>query len=320
MKIIVTGGAGFIGSHVAEAYVRKGHRVVVIDNLSSGRRTNIPAGAKFYKADIRDARAMDKIFAAEKPDVLNHHAAFISVTESVKQPQETFAINVTGTLNLIVAFSKSGSRAGRSARGGRGGQGRQKKKMLFSSTGGAIYGNPKKLPATESTPPNPLSPYALSKRVDEQMIEYYCGAYGIEYVIFRYANVYGPRQREQGGAGIFPIFVGLMRRGKTPTIFGNGKKTRDYVYVEDVAHASVLGLTRGTNTIINIASARETSDDQIYSAIAQGLHFPHKAKYTPVRAGEVKRISMSYARASKILGWKPRYSLAEGIEKTLKTR
>jgi UDP-glucose 4-epimerase len=304
MKIIVTGGAGFIGSHVADAYHKAGHRVAVIDNLSSGKRINIPRGVKLHKADIRDAGAMNRIFKLEKPDVLNHHAAFISVTESVKEPQKTFAINVTGTLNVIMALAQSGA---------------QKKKMLFSSTGGAIYGNPTKLPADEKAQAVPLSPYALSKYVDEQMIEYYCGAYGITYLIFRYANVYGPRQREQGGAGIFPIFAHLMREGKTPTIFGDGTKTRDYVFVEDVARASVLGLKRGANTIVNIASARETSDDAVYAAIAKTLDFTKHPRYTPKRPGEVERIYMSYQKAKKILGWAPRHTLAEGVLKTVRT-
>ncbi len=302
MKIIVTGGAGFIGSHVAEAYKKAGHRVVVIDNLSSGKRSNIPKGVKFHKADIRDEAAMNRIFKLEKPNILNHHAAFISVTESVKEPQKTFAINVTGTLNVIMAFAQSGP---------------QKKKMLFSSTGGAIYGNPKKLPADESTPPNPFSPYALAKLIDEQMIDYYCKTNDITYLIFRYANVYGPRQREQGGAGIFPIFTRQVREGKTPTIFGNGKKTRDYVYVEDIARASVLGLSRGKNVIVNIASARETSDYSIFKAIAKRFGFTKEPHYTPKRKGEVERISMTYAKAKKILGWEPRFSLEEGIRKTL---
>ena len=189
MKIVVTGGAGFIGSHVADAYVKAGHRVVVIDNLSQGSPANIPKKAKFYKADIRDAKALGRIFRAERPDVANHHAAFISVTESVKKPEETFENNVMGTLNVILAFARSGG-----ARGAK----NAKKKFLFSSTGGAIYGNPKKLPADEFTLPQPLSPYALSKYVGEQTIAYYCGAYNIPYLIFRYANVYGPRQHPQG--------------------------------------------------------------------------------------------------------------------------
>ena len=304
MKIIVTGGAGFIGSHVAAAYRAAGHHVAIIDNLSSGKRVNLPRGVTFYKADIRNAAAMNRICKRERPDVLNHHAAFISVTASVKKPKETFDINVSGTLNIILAFAQSGP---------------QKKKMLFSSTGGAIYGDPKKLPADESTPPHPLSPYALSKYVDEQMIAYYCGAYGMSYLIFRYANAYGPRQREQGGAGIFPIFSHLIREGKIPTIFGDGTKTRDYVYVEDVARASVLALTRGKDTIVNISSGRETSDYAVFKAIAKTFDFTKEPHYTPKRKGEVVHIFMSYKKAKRILGWQPKFTLAQGILKTVRS-
>jgi len=305
MKILVTGGAGFIASHVADAYVKAGYKVVVIDNLSSGRRANVNPKAKFYKADIRDAAAMDRIFKKEKPDLVNHHAAFISVTASVNEPALTFAINVTGTLNLLLAFAKS-------RKGG-------KKKFLFSSTGGAIYGNPKKLPADESTPPNPFSPYALSKQIGEEVIKYFCGVNGIDYVIFRYANVYGPRQRAQGGAGIFPIFVSQIKKGVVPTIFGDGKKTRDYVYVGDVARASVLGATRGRNETINIATAEETSDYEIFKAIANGFKFKHEPKFTPSRAGEVRRITLSYKKAKKVLGWEPKTSIEKGIAETLRS-
>lgn len=304
MKIIVTGGAGFIGSHVAEAYVKAGHKVVVIDNLSQGSPANVPAKAKFYKADIRNAATLDRIFRKERPDAVSHHAAFISVTESVKKPAETFANNVTGTLNVILAFAKSGGK---------------KKKFLFSSTGGAIYGNPKKLPADEFTLPQPLSPYALSKYIDEQMIAYYCGAYGIPYLIFRYANVYGPRQHPQGGAGIFPIFIHQMRHDAIPVIFGDGKKTRDYVYVEDVAHANLLGLRRAAGEVVNISSNHETSDGYIFKALAAAIGFKKKPRYTPRRKGEVRRISMSFAKAKRLLGWTPKTLLKEGIQKTVKS-
>jgi UDP-glucose 4-epimerase len=303
MKIIVTGGAGFIGSHVADAYVKAGHKVVVIDNLSVGSMSNVPKRAKFYKADVRDANAMNRIFLKERPEAVSHHAAFISVTESVKKPEETFENNVMGTLNVVLAFARHGT---------------GKKKFLFSSTGGAIYGNPKKLPADESTLPQPLSPYALSKYIDEQMIMYYCDAYRVPYLIFRYANVYGPRQHAQGGAGIFPIFIHQMRRGAIPVIFGDGKKTRDYVYVEDVAHANLLGLRHGVREIVNIASNHETSDYYIFKALATAVGFTKKPRYTPRRKGEVKRISMSFSKAKRLLGWTPKTPLKEGIQKTVK--
>lgn len=303
MKIIVTGGAGFIASHVVDAYVKAGHKVAVVDNLSHGLRKNVNPRAKFYNADIRYPKQLATIFKKERPQAANHHAALISVTQSVKEPRETFITNAEGTLNVVLALANSPA-AG-------------KKKFLFSSTGGAIYGNPKKLPADESTPPNPFSPYALAKEIAEKLIAYHAKSAGMDYLIFRYANVYGPRQQAVSGAGIFPIFTKLMRAGKQPTIFGNGRKTRDYVYVEDVAHANLLGLTRGKNTIINIATAQETSDREIFDAIAETLRFTKGPRFAPSRAGEVMRISMSYGRAKKILGWEPRYHFEEGARKAV---
>jgi UDP-glucose 4-epimerase len=303
MKIVVTGGAGFIASHVVDAYIAAGHKVAIIDNLSSGSRKNINPRTNFYKADIRNPAALRKIFMNERPDVVNHHAAFISVPDSVKEPALTFGINVTGTLNVLLAFTETKSKP---------------KKFIFSSTGGAIYGSPKKLPADENTPPNPLSPYALSKQIDEEMIRYYCGAYDIEYLILRYSNAYGPRQKVQGGAGVFPIFTELIQKGIRPTIFGDGKKTRDYTYVGDIARASVLGLKKGKNETINIGTERETSDYQVFKAIADAFGFKKEPFYTPKRKGEVQDISLDNKKAKKILGWVPKMKFEEGVKRTAK--
>jgi UDP-glucose 4-epimerase len=304
MKIIVTGGAGFIASHVVDAYIAAGHTVAIVDNLSTGSRNNINPRAKFYEADIRELDALRKIFKREQPDIVNHHAAFISVTDSVKKPDMTFAINAIGTLNVVLAFADPAVTS-------------KKKKILFSSTGGAIYGNPKRLPADERTTPNPLSPYGLTKQIDEEIIRYFSRENNLRYTIFRYANVYGPRQRAQGGAGVVPIFTDLISRGIRPTIFGNGKKTRDYVYVEDVAQASVRALTRGDQETINIATGREISDYDVFKALADGYRFTQKPLLTPKRPGEVERISLSFARAKKILGWEPKILFKEGIQKTI---
>jgi UDP-glucose 4-epimerase len=316
MKILVTGGAGFIASHVVDAYVAAGHKVAVIDNLSSGSRKNLNPRANFYKADIRNLAALRKIVANERPEVVNHHAAFISVTDSVKKPDETFAINAVGTLNVLLAFADAAPAP--APRGGSAKSQPRRKKLIFASTGGAIYGNPKHLPADESTPPNPLSPYALTKRVAEEIISYFSVANGIDHLIFRYANVYGPRQRAQGGAGVVPIFTEQIGKGIRPTIFGDGTKTRDYVYVGDVARASVLGLTRGRNVTINIATAREISDYKVFESIAAAYNFKKEPFYTPKRAGEVGRISMSYAHAKKIIGWTPKIKFEDGIKRTIK--
>ncbi len=311
MKIIVTGGAGFIGSHVVDEYLAAGHKVAVIDNLSSGTRKNINQRANFYKADIRNPVALRKIFSNERPDVVNHHAAFISVTESVKEPGHTFDVNVVGTLNILLAFADAAPAT--VARGSKS----KRKKFIFASTGGAIYGNPKKLPADESTTPNPFSPYALTKRIAEETIQYFAAANNIDYLILRYANAYGPRQRAQGGAGVVPIFTELIAKGIRPTIFGDGRKTRDYVYVDDIARANLLGLTRGKDQIINIATAREASDYEVFKSVSGAFGFRQEPFYTPKRPGEIQRISLSYARAKKILGWTPKVKLEEGMKKTV---
>lgn len=300
MKILLTGGAGFIASHVADAYIAAGHTVAIIDNLSSGERKNLNPKAKFYRADIRNLPALLKIFKKERPDAVNHHAAFISVTDSVKKPAETFEINAAGTLNVLLAAASANA-----------------KKFIFSSTGGAIYGDPKKLPATEATPPHPLSPYALTKLVDEELIKYFGEAYRLNYTILRYANVFGPRQKAQAGAGIFPIFMGEMKKKVRPYIFGDGKKSRDYVYVGDVARANVLALARGSRETINICTNRQITDQQVYDAIAKAMGFKQTATYRPRREGEVEHMAMSWAKAKKILGWRPMVKFEDGVRKTI---
>jgi len=304
MKIIITGGAGFIASHIADAYVKAGHKVVIIDNFLTGFRKNLNPKAKFYKADIRNLALMKKIFRKEKPDVVNHHAAFISVAGSVKQPKSAFENNVMGTLNVVLAFEQSS---------------RKSKRLIFSSTGGAIYGNPKHIPADETTLPAPLSPYALSKLIDEEIIKFFCGQFGIEYLILRYSNVYGPRQNPMGEAGVVAIFGGLLKNGVRPTIFGDGTKTRDYVYVGDVVRANVLGLICGRNETVNICSGREASDQKIFDTIARALKTKQGPTYAPFREGEVMRIAMDFRKAKKILGWSPKVELEEGIKNTLKS-
>jgi UDP-glucose 4-epimerase len=303
MRIIITGGAGFIASHVTDAYIKAGHKVAVIDNLLTGSRKNINPKAKFYKTDIRNLPLVEKIFRRERPRVVNHHAAFISVVESVRDPATTFETNILGTLNVLRAFGKYSSGSG--------------KKIIFSSTGGAIYGNPRLLPADEQTRPSPLSPYALSKLLAEKTIEFFAPEYGIKYTIFRYSNVYGPRQNPNGEAGVVAIFGNLLKKGLRPKIFGDGTKTRDYVYVDDVVRANILGLKRGRNEIINICTGKETSDQEIFNAIADALKAKQKPIYAPLRAGEVRRIAMSFKKAKKILGWQPKIGLRGGIKKTL---
>ncbi len=303
MKIIVTGGAGFIGSHIVDAYVENGHRVVVIDNLSTGFKKNINPRARFYKADIRRPDAVEKIFKREKPTVVNHHAALVAVAESVHNPLPTFETNVLGTANLLTAFGKYG-------RG-------KNKKFIFSSSGGAIYGNPKKIPAAETTASLPLSPYGLSKLLGEEIIKFYSRQFGFRYLIFRYANVYGPRQNPQGGGGVVAIFGWLMKSGRVPVIFGDGAKTRDYIYVEDIAKANISALHKGKDEILNLGSGKEISDQKIFDMVARQTGCRQKPRYAPSRKGEVHRVALNTRRAQKVLGWRPSTTLEQGIQKTL---
>jgi len=301
VKIIVTGGAGFIGSHIVDAYVRAGHRVAVLDNLSTGSKKNVNRRAAFYRADIRNPKLLDRIFKQERPEILNHHAALINVVESLREPVKTLETNVMGTTYLFEAFVKHG---------------RGKKKVIFASSGGSIYGNPMRIPADEHTPPNPLSPYALSKLLAEQVIaSLEADRKSVRYTILRYANVFGPRQK----TGVAPIFARLIRRNTPPTIFGSGKKTRDYVYVGDVVEANVKALTRGNGATLNIGSGRQTSDHEVFRAIAAELGFSKNARYAPARAGEVQRIALSPRRAQRTLGWRAKISFREGIKRTLET-
>lgn len=305
MKIIVTGGAGFIGSNIVDSYIKNGHKVVIIDNLSTGFKRNLNPKAKFYKADINDLKEMDRIFRIEKPDIINHHAALASVIESIKNPVSVFQTNVIGTVNILISFGKHGHG--------------KNKKFIFSSTGGALYGSPKKIPASESAPLIPLSPYGFSKLIGEETIRFHAREFGFDYLIFRYPNVYGPRQNPKGEAGVVAIFTGLMKSGKRPTIFGDGTKARDYVYVGDIVEANNLALKKGRNEIINLGWGKPVSDRNIFDAIAKKLGFDSEPIYAPHRKGEVYKTALHAHKARKILAWRPKTKLREGIEKTVES-
>lgn len=305
MRIIITGGAGFIASHVADAYIKAGHRVTVIDNLTTGSKKNVHPRAHFYKADIRNLHSMERIFRKERPHAVNHHAAVAEVVKSLRNPILTFETNIIGTANILIAFGNHGV-------------GKEKRKFVFSSTGGAIYGEPKEIPADEKTAPVPLSPYGLSKFVGEETVRFYCCHYGFQYLIFRYPNVYGPRQNPAGEAGVIAIFGGLMKQGIPPTIFGDGTKCRDYVYVDDIVRANMIALRKGQNEIVNLGWGKPISDQTIYDAVARATGFRKPAIYAPYRKGEVYRIALDARRARRLLGWKPRITLREGIQMTMR--
>ena len=304
MKIIVTGGAGFIGSHIVDAYIKRGHRVCIIDNLATGNRKNLNTKAKFYKADIRDGKEVERIFKKERPHVVSHHAAIASVALSLRDPLAILNTNVLGTASVARAFGLYG---------------RGKKKFIFASTGGVMYGNPKKLPANEKTPAAPTDPYGLSKVLGERVITFYAREFAFSYLALRYSNVYGPRQNPKGEAGVVAIFGELMLRRKQPTIFGDGTKTRDYLYVQDIVRANVSGLSRGKDDVLNLGRGIAVKDIDIFRAVASETAFRKPPRYAPFRKGEVRRISLDAKKAGRVLRWRPEVSLEEGIHRTIQT-
>jgi UDP-glucose 4-epimerase len=300
MKALVTGGAGFIGSHVVDAYVGAGLEVVVVDDLSRGSRENLRPDTPFYQADIRDRSALRAIFEKEKPDIVNHHAAQIDVRRAVREPIFDAECNILGSIHLLDLSLEHGVR-----------------RFIYASTGGAIYGEPVALPATEETPVLPLAPYGVSKHAVEHYLFTYDQTYHFPYVVLRYGNVYGPRQSSKGEAGVVAIFSEQILQNVTPTIYGDGSKTRDYVAVTDVARANVKALERGTSEIFNIASGKPTTDYQIFTAVRDALgQTPQQPLYAPKRPGEVDHIYLDVRKARAGLDWEPETELREGIHQT----
>lgn len=300
MNILVTGGAGFIGSHVVDAFLAEGHRVAVIDDLSTGRREQVNPAARFYQADIRDDEAIGRILAMEKPEVISHQAARANVRESMEKPVLYADVNVLGSLRLLEAARKHGVR-----------------KVIYASTGGAVYGEPQYLPVDEDHPINPLDPYGASKHHVEHYLHLYRLNYGLQYTILRYPNVYGPRQDPLGEAGVVAIFTGQMLSGRQPVIFGTGEQQRDFVYVTDVARANVLALTRGDGGIYCIGSGVGSSVNQIFAALKQATGYQGPEVHGPAKLGEVSRIYLNAARARAELGWQPTVPLQEGLNRTV---
>ena len=298
MKILVTGGAGFIGSNLVDALIGTDHDVVVVDNLSSGLRKNLNPKAKFYEMDIRDKK-LSEVFEREKPDTVDHHAAQIDVRKSGEDPIADAEANILGSLNVITNCVRFGV-----------------KRVVYASTGGAIYGDPQYLPANENHPINPISQYGVSKHTVEHYLHLYSVVNGLNYVILRYSNVFGPRQNPYGEAGVVAIFAIQMLTGKQPTIFGPGDKTRDYAHVSDIVKANIVALDKGKNAIYNIGTGVETSDQEIFDTLASVLGYKGKPIYAPVRKGEVYRIALDCSKARKELGWSPKLSLKEGIALT----
>ena len=314
MKILVTGGAGFIGSNVADGYIRAGHEVLILDNLYTGKRFNVNPQAQFYELDIRSPEAA-KIIEQEKPDILNHHAAQMSVPASVAEPGFDADVNIKGFLNLLEASVKTGV-----------------KKVIFISSGGAIYGEADEYPTSEAYVPKPLSPYAVTKYASEHYLAYYRHQYGLDYTTLRYANVYGPRQIPHGEAGVVAIFMNNLIEGTQSMLnhFPEDESgmVRDYCYVGDVVRANIAALNHGSGDFFNIGTGCGTKTLDLYEIILntlKGMDMPvvkkiFEMKKQLARPGDLKKSCLIIEKAADVLGWQPKVQLKEGIHETLKWR
>jgi len=300
-NVLVTGGAGFIGSHIADRLLATGHRVTVLDNLSTGARENLDARIRFEWADICDARRVQDVIAKERPDSVIHMAAQINVRRSVADPSYDAQANIVGGIHVLEACARNGVR-----------------RITIASSGGAVYGDQHRLPCTEKSEPRPSSPYAIAKYALEHYSRYFAQNGGLEFVALRLSNVYGPRQNPKGEAGVISIFLDAITQGRTPLIFGDGKHTRDYVWVGDVANAFVLSL-RAPEGIYNIGTGVEISTLDLYRKVAALLNFKKKARHGPAVPGEVHRNSLDCSLARKHLKWSPTVTLDDGLEKFVRT-
>jgi UDP-glucose 4-epimerase len=300
LKCLITGGAGFIGSHLSDQLIQKGHKVVVIDSLFSGKKVNVNKKAKFYKIDIRNPLIIPKIFKKEKPEIVFHLAAQINVRESAKNPLKDAEINILGGINILENCRIN-----------------KVKKVIFASTGGAMYGNANVIPTPETYLEFPLSPYGIAKLTTEKYLNYYHKVFGLSFVALRFANVYGPRQNSKGEAGVVAIFCDKMLNKQKPVIFGNGKQTRDFVYVDDVVSALILAMNSKKTGIFNIGTAKETDINNLLKKIKVAIGSNLKEIYKSGNAEEQKKSCLDYSKAKNELNWKPKHNLDQGLIKTI---
>lgn len=299
MNILVTGGAGFIGSHVVDLYVKNGYNVVVLDDLSSGKEKNINSGAKFIKLDIRDPH-IDEVLHRYEIEVINHLAAQISVRNSVDDPLNDADINIKGIINILEATKKH-----------------RVKKFIFSSSGGAVYGEADVMPTDENYSPKPLSPYGIAKFAAEKYLYYYHKNFGLNYTALRYSNVFGPRQDPHGEAGVVAIFSKKMLADEIPVVNGDGKQTRDYVFVLDVASANLTALNTDFCGEINIGTGIETDVNKLGELIKKEIGYKREIAHGEAKLGEQMRSCLDIHLAAKVLNWSPKYDLSGGLKETV---
>jgi UDP-glucose 4-epimerase len=298
VKIVVTGGAGFIASHIVDAYLEAGHEVHIVDDFSTGQKTNVNIKATLHQVDIAENEAA-RLIEQIKPDILSHHAAQMDVRHSVADPTFDARVNILGFINLLEASKNNGV-----------------KRVIFASSGGAVYGEQEVFPAAESHPTQPASPYGVSKRAGELYLSYYHQAFGLPYIALRYANVYGPRQSAMGEAGVVAIFLSLLLAGKTPVINGDGRQTRDYVYVGDVVAANMAALQSSFVGPINIGTGVETDVVTIFQHLRDAVGSSIEARHGPPKVGEQRRSCLETSRAAQVLGWRHQMTLKEGLRQT----
>lgn len=299
MRILVSGGAGFIASHIVDAYIQLGHEVTIVDNLTTGQRENLNPKAKFIKIDIRDPKVAE-VFNSTHFDLVNHHAAQMDVRRSVNDPLYDASVNIFGVLNLLECCVKSGIR-----------------RVVFASSGGAIYGEQDYFPADEQHPTRPISPYGVAKLTTENYLFYYKAVYNLDSVCLRYANVYGPRQNPEGEAGVVAIFTSKMLANEQPMINGDGKQTRDYVYVGDVVQANMLALQSSGSQVFNVGTGVESDVNTLFHHLKRATGSKAEESHAPAKKGEQLRSVLDVRRIHATLGWKPAVSLEEGLQRTV---